>query len=224
MKLLKRILLSKSFRYRVFVYGLLIGICVCLQIEHLNLKEAQTTQARVYAKKVTHKINTIYEVVSELEWLPAMTETSVAPSDEVVGIEVCSYSPNKPYMDYRMITDTSSIQYQYIQTHMSVSEKGLLISEDDYIGVALGSVYGAIGTKYTVTTDTGNTFKIVKIDEKSDQHTTNGCYDQSGAIIEMVVDTDLMDSNVKYHGDYNVVSEFEGVIIKITQEEMNEKN
>lgn len=119
-----------------------------------------------------------------------------------------------------MITDTSSTQYQYIQANLKSIESGLLIFEDDYIGVALGSVYGDIGTKYTITTDTGNTFKIVKIDEKSDNHTTNGCYDQSGAIIEFVVDTYSMDSNAKYHGDYNVVSEFEGTIIKIEKEEI----
>lgn len=117
-----------------------------------------------------------------------------------------------------MINDTSSTQYQYIQAHMSVLENGLLISEDDYIGVALGSIYGEIGSKYTITTDTGNTFKVVKIDEKSDQHTTDGCFDKSGAIIEFVVNVDLMDSNAKFHGSYNVVSEFEGTIVKIEKE------
>jgi len=152
-----------------------------------------------------------------------MTEISLAPSDEVVGIEVCAYSPNKPYMDYRMITDTSSTQYQYIQAHMTVLESGLLISEDNYIGVALGSVYGEIGSKYTVTTDTGNVFKVVKIDEKSDLHTTAGCYDSSGAILEMVIDIDKASI---YHnegivmGDFNYVEQFNGTIIKIEIEKL----
>lgn len=67
MNLLKRILLSKELWYRVVGYGLLIGVCICLQVQSMNLKEAQTIQARVAAKKVTHQITTIYDAVSELE-------------------------------------------------------------------------------------------------------------------------------------------------------------
>lgn len=125
-------------------------------------------------------------------------------------------------MDYRSISSRTSAQWQYLY-YEDDSKKfdevnGLLIFDGEYIGVALGSVYGEIGSKYTITTDTGKTFKVVKIDEKSDQHTTNGCQDASGAIIEFVVDTSSMDSNAKFHGSYNVVSEFEGTIVKIEKE------
>ncbi|MDL2276589.1 hypothetical protein LJC02_02930 [Breznakia sp. OttesenSCG-928-G09] len=133
-------------------------------------------------------------------------------------MEVCYYSDWKPLEDYRDITDSTSPQYQFMYTNGSnqfVIQDGLLIFDNEYIGVALGSRYGAIGTKYKITTDTGKEFKVVKIDEKSDEHTSNGCQDSSGAIIEFVVDTETMSNEVMFHGTYNADEQFNGVIIKM---------
>jgi len=101
---------------------------------------------------------------------------------------------------------------------MIVQDDGLLKDKQGYVGVVLGSYYGEIGTKYEITTEQGKSFNVVKIDGKSDKHTTSGCQDQSGAIIEFVVDTERMNSEVMFHGTYNADKRFNGVIVKIIKE------
>ena len=189
-----------------------------LQDENVAYDKMETKLNRIIEERDETIKSLLVDTTLGNEWETASNENSLAPVEEFEEVEVCAYSPKKLWMDYRMITDESSSQYWYIQEHMSVQDNGLLLSADGYIGVALGSVYGEIGNKYTVTTNTGNIFKIVKIDEKADRHTTNGCYDSSGSMLEMVVDTNLMDENAKFHGDYDVVSEFNGTIIKILKE------
>lgn len=111
------------------------------------------------------------------------------------SINVCSSSNVKTYMSYRAITTRSSAQYQYIHNNMYVDqETGLLRNKEhpEYIGVALGSYYGKIGSMYEFTLDTGKVLKVVKVDAKSDNHTYNGCYHrQDGSVIELVIDTNI---------------------------------
>lgn len=138
-------------------------------------------------------------------------------------VYVCNVSSKKPFEDYRMITDVSSKQYQLINSNRTiVREDGLLIIDGEYIGVALGSAYGEIGSKYTMITDTGKEFKVIKVDEKSDNHTTNGCYDSKGAIVEFVVDMDKAmygHANAMRDGDFNSTEEFNGQVVQMYKEE-----
>ena len=61
---------------------------------------------------------------------------------------VCAYSSVKTYMDYKAITAKNSTQYKYIRDYMNIDSSGLLVDEDGFIGVALGSYYGVIGDRY----------------------------------------------------------------------------
>lgn len=139
---------------------------------------------------------------------------------ENVGVCVDN-SKVKNYMDYRVITATTSDQYRYIQAHTTVNEHGLLVTSDGYVGVAMGSIYGEIGSKYIVTTDTTQ-FKVVKVDEKSDEHTINGCYHSwNNSIIEFVIDTNLTQKSYSFGmqmGDFDYEEQFTGMIIKIEKE------
>lgn len=150
------------------------------------------------------------------------SESTVEVANNWKTLGACAYSSKKPYMDYRMITDQSSKQYQLIHSAMIVQDNGLLTTVDGYVGVALGSVYGDIGTRYRVTTDAGQVFYVIKIDEKSDEHTTNGCKDSSGAIIEFVIDIESASlsehSNAIYDGSFNSSEQFKGVITNIEME------
>lgn len=118
-------------------------------------------------------------------------------------IEACALGNTKSYMDYRAVTNTSSKQYWFIRNNMTVNTtNGFLYDDDGFIGVALGSFYGEIGSRYYFTLETGITLPVVKIDEKADKDTDiNGCYHLSdGSVIEFVIDSDIAN---EYYGYYN---------------------
>lgn len=132
----------------------------------------------------------------------------------------CSEGVNKSYMSYKMITDTTSNQYRYIKDHMTVNEKGFLVDSDNRIGIALGSYFGAIGSKFDIELENGTVLRVVKIEAKDDSHTNNGCeqkWDKS--VIEFVIDVNQAEKHFGTasngyinQGNYNNVDEFNGAI------------
>ena len=140
------------------------------------------------------------------------------------NVELCSSSSTKTYMDYRLIDDRTSRQYQYINENMTVDETtGLLHDEQGFIGVALGSYYGEIGTRYYFTLDSGIVLPLVKIEEKSDNHTVKGCYHASDkSVIEFVIDIKIAkeffkdkENNVIKTGNFNDDENFAGKILAV---------
>lgn len=143
---------------------------------------------------------------------------------ETEEIPSCSSSSTKTYMDYRKITSKGSTQYKYIQDYMTVDEEtGLLLDEDGFIGVALGSYYGSIGDRYYITLDSGVILPVVKIEEKANAETDNGCYHYSdNSVIEFVIDTDIAaeyfgraGNNLIRSGNFNNDDNFKGKITKV---------
>lgn len=131
----------------------------------------------------------------------------------------------KTYMDYRTITDKTSPQYNFIQTWgwsdnngfmRANGEKNLGIT-DDYYMIALGSYYGTeIGTKYRITTDTGNVFYGVLGDLKDNAHTNSTCqYSYNKDVVEFIVDTRVLRSDVRKMGSANVYMPLNGRIASI---------
>lgn len=142
------------------------------------------------------------------------------------SISVCSTSSVKTYMSYKSITTTSSAQYRYIHNNMYVdSETGLLRHKEhpEYIGVALGTYYGKVGSMYEFTLDTGKVLKVVKVDVKSDAHTYNGCYHrQDGSVIELVIDPVVAkkyygtgSNGYILNGNFNNSPDFYGKIVDV---------
>lgn len=156
-----------------------------------------------------------YENVGEPNIVPVVKEVEEPVKEERVNY-VCSDSSVKTYMDYRAITDKSSNQYRYIQAHMTVGADGFLYDEDGSIGVALGSHFGPIGSKWEIVLDTGITFKAVKIDEKADRHVYNGCqHKQDGSVIEFVIDSrkfEKASNGYVWQGNFNNNPDFKGKI------------
>jgi hypothetical protein len=140
---------------------------------------------------------------------------------KAVKIDVCNNSSTKTYMDYRAITNKKSKQYQFIQANMTADERGYLIDNEGYIGVALGSYFGNIGTRYRFILEGGIELKIIKVEAKADKHTNNGCeqkWDKS--VIEFVIDTQkaknyygIASNGYINSGNFNKV--FSGKIIEI---------
>lgn len=111
----------------------------------------------------------------------------------------------KTYMDYRMITDTSSKQWK-MQQSAYTDENGLR-KIDDYYCVALGSgISDKLGNKFKITFESGETIKVIAADQKADRHTdsTNTYMDLGNGrinIIEFIVHTEKMPSIVRTMGD-----------------------
>lgn len=133
-------------------------------------------------------------------------------------VSVCGVSSyKKNYMDYRAIS-TNSRQWSLMNSYTTLRSDGLLVTDDGFVAVALGSAYGSLGSKYRVTTSTGQVFKVIKIDEKSNAHTINGCVDSSNAMIEFIIDINKVRNaypQVTTSGDFNSLSTFNGTIVKI---------
>lgn len=149
--------------------------------------------------------------------------THVYNTYKVTYMKVISNSSVKSYMSYKAITSKSSNQYRYIKKYMSVNEKGLLVDSEGYIGVALGSAFGSIGSKFVFTLDTGIVLKVVKVEAKSDKHTYKGFYHRvDTSVIEFVVDTQkagkyygIGGNGLVVDGNFNNINEFKGKIESI---------
>lgn len=131
----------------------------------------------------------------------------------------------KTYMDYRCITDTSSPQYAYLKRwgwsdwdgFMRCDAETDLGITGDYYMIAMGSYYGTgIGTKYRITTDTGNVFYGVLVDCKADCDTDyTHRYSYNNDVIEFIVDTTRLDKTVKLFGSANVYMPLNGKVASV---------
>lgn len=153
----------------------------------------------------------------------------------------------KSFEDYGCINDKSSPNYQYLNKWCWIdydgfvrcdAEKDLGITAD-YYAVAMGSYYGTeIGTKYRITTNTGNVFYCVMCDQKDNRDTDithrYGIYNND--VIEFVVNSYLyrinesgtenkqylfnseniyLNSTIKQIGSANVYMPLNGSILQV---------
>ena len=126
-------------------------------------------------------------------------------------------------MDYRTITNTTSQQYQLIHSDSIVVGNDGLLYSGEYIGVALGSKFGKIGDKFLITLNTGEQFKAIKVDEKSDSHTVDGCHHSNdGSVVEFVINIRLAQQSYPLAitmGNFDYIDKFNGSVVKIEREE-----
>ncbi len=162
-------------------------------------------------------------------WFPQAEPLIVTVNQEQIEWQhACGTSSTKTYMDYRMITNRDSQQYKYIQNRME-ARNGLLYDTDGSIGVALGSWWGKIGSKWTVELSNGEVYDVVKIDEKADNHTINGCqHIGDGSVIEFVIDTHTVPNSwwggngLVWNGNFNNYHKFKGNIQRIGKKKIVE--
>ena len=122
----------------------------------------------------------------------------------------------KTWMDYRCITDKSSPQYKMVNNISNdwiytdsegflraIGENDLGIPEDYYV-IALGSYYGS------------NVFYGILGDQKADCHTNSTHqYASMNDVVEFIVDTKVLNKDVKRMGSANVYMPLNGNIVKI---------
>lgn len=137
----------------------------------------------------------------------------------------------KTYAYYTAVTDKTSAAYAVLnsETYKGVTyetytdeETGIRMVDGCYCA-ALGTYYGTEkGTKYRITLKSGETFKIILCDTKSNRHTDkkHQYAKKNKDIVEFYVDKDKIPDEV--NGNYNVLEQFNGPIAsieKITQVE-----
>lgn len=178
--------------------------------------------------------------------LSEIDETDNEPEEEIVEeeeaeliltpVDVLYDSSVKTCMDVGTITDRTSPQWEYLisldcielavdpdgveRLHVK-DESGLITVEDEYIGVALGSYFGDVGSKYIFELDTGIELKVVKVEKKDDVHTYDGFIQKwDKSVIEFPCDFSKMQDKIisneyPYNGNFNAADEFEGKIVHI---------
>lgn len=149
------------------------------------------------------------------------------------SVNVCAVGTSKSYMSYKAITDKSSVQYKYIQNNMKVDDTtGILYDDDGFIGVALGSYFGPIGSRFYITLDSGIILPVVKVEAKADKHTNNGCEQKwDGSVIEFVVDEKIAldyfgtrSNGYVLDGNFNNYELFKGDIVSIEKVTDSKRN
>lgn len=126
------------------------------------------------------------------------------------SLEVCSTSSFKSYMDYRMITDITSAQWQLQQLAVTVDGHRMI---DDYILVAMASTYGTVGDKLEITMESGTVIKVMLGDIKAG----TSCEHSDTSMIEFIVDVNYMDPLINVLGNYDI--KYPGKITRIVKGE-----
>lgn len=165
-------------------------------------------------------------VITEVQTISVASEAAyIKNEDEILEIPDIDNS-FKGFMDYRTISDTSSVQWD-LQQLAYTDENGMRKIGDDYC-IALGTYYAKnCGDRFEIVLDTGLTFTAIVGDIKADSHTDykNQYVPMGygfGNIIEFIVDNDKIHDDIWIYGDISQYKQFEGSITEIRLIERNE--
>ena len=141
-----------------------------------------------------------------------LLEARIEPTEQISSTRImkpCTDSTFKSYMDYRMITNTSSEQYK-LQQSAYTNEQGLR-EYKGFILVAVASRYGNVGDILAIDLEADSIYAIIG-DIKDKGH--DGCSsDRDGSMVEFIVDTQVIDPKIKSSGNFNDV--YQGKIERI---------
>lgn len=164
-------------------------------------------------KDLTNQVNEINELISEkTNWRIPTIKLGLCSSDKTWF---------KSFEPYQLVTDKTSPNWHLIHSDkIKVGEDGLLYTTDgqDYIGVAMGKVYGKVGDRFIIKFDNGNETRVIMLDEKGEGAVDNCYHATDGSMVEVLVDMDLMSKAyplVRLKGDFNYSDKFNGRIVGI---------
>ena len=130
-----------------------------------------------------------------------------------------SWGSKKTYMSYKAITNKSSKQYALQQIAVTDVNTGVRTVDGDYC-VAIGTGWGfSVGDKILVTLSNGKTFNAIVGDIKANAHTNsdNKTTSHDGSVVEFIVDISSLPDTARKMGSLNVLEQFSGGIVLITQ-------
>lgn len=196
---------------KVFVVSMMIAASLSMPLPYSEhnillpeMKPSATTDTTICADE------TETETPQKEEKVKKQKEVKKCLATENVSLPTQSDNSFKSYMDWRMITDNSSKQWE-MQQQAYTDENGLR-KIGDYYCVALGSgISDTLGTKFIATLDSGEKIKIIMAEQKSDRHTDESNRymprdDGSINLIEFIVQTERLPEIVTIMGDISYIS------------------
>lgn len=185
----------------------LIAVLICLVVITTIIGVDNETERR---KEIESAISNSTKETQQLESKPEKTViyvpnynngAEVTTPQVIQNITYQSYNiPNidtsfMAYMDYRCITDETTIQWE-MQQQAYTDENGFRKIGEDYC-IALGSYYTnyECGIRFKITLDNGYSFTGIIADLKDDRHTdkeTHSYIKRNGNVIEYIIDDNVM--------------------------------
>ncbi|MGN0620585.1 MAG: hypothetical protein ACI4I9_01855 [Porcipelethomonas sp.] len=177
----------------------------------------QTEDEQEVFEECTEELIEDREECEECEEEYTETDESVSSAGLFGGIDTSF----KAYMDYRCITDTSSVQYE-LQQQAYTDERGFRRIGDDYCAALGTGITDGCGERFLITLDSGSSFTVIVSDVKADCDTDSTCcyvprYDGSGNVVEFIIDSDAADSDMLYSGNAGYYSDLSGNIESIVK-------
>lgn len=128
-------------------------------------------------------------------------EDGMTSSMSYEQVEVCDPTATwKSWMPYQAITYQPSDQYQQLQLHGIATDHYYgFITLDGYLMVAMGEMYGPIGTKYLISFSGGTSVDVIIAEFKHEGCTSS----RDGSMIEFLVDTEKIPESIKKSGNFN---------------------
>lgn len=133
--------------------------------------------------------------------IQAVIEQQEESEEEPVYLAVPeAATAQKTYMDYRTITNVSSVQYQ-LQQLAETDENGFRKIDGMYL-VAMGTYYSDhAGAMFRITLENGTVFDVIMGDVKDDADTDAMNQHRNGNVVEFIVDTDQLHEDARLMGD-----------------------
>lgn len=131
------------------------------------------------------------------------TSDSSEPEQNYVVYDAPVTSGFKSYMDYRTITDETSLQYVLQNEYAYTGNYGIRMVDDRYC-IALGSYFTSdIGQYVDLILENGIVIPCVLSDQKADVHTdeNNMVTVHSDCLTEFIIAVDCLDDTVELYGD-----------------------
>ena len=219
---------------RIISKGLLVGMVVSTVAPFWgkkNIPAQEQKNIKPITAKVTHSFKTKIEkekYIKEQEE-KRIAEEAIKAAQNVkkinyVDMDTPSNNSFKSYMDYRTLSVYSEQGKMQAQSYTD-GLTGIIIYDGRYC-VAVGSGYThTLGTYIDLIMENGSIIKCIVADAKSDEHTdtTTRRQNANGSIVEFIVDTKVIDGNVRLMGNFSYLCEdFSGEIKYIRIYDMEE--
>lgn len=158
-------------------------------------------------------------IVKDKEKTEESTDENVDPTSKYVSYETYDAPENsgfKSFMDYRTITNTDSKQHRLQQYYAETGEYGIRMADSRYI-VAIGTYFTSdVGQYFDIILENGTVIPCILGDQKADVDTdsNNIITKHNGCMSEFIVDSNMLNDDVKFYGDMSYCSNDWGSPIK----------
>ena len=179
-------------------------------VTKVNIRKEPNTESEIlgtleFNEKIEYQLHNNKWVKFDYNGIPAYVYKNYI-SDTYNQYKEYSVPENdgfKSYMSYKAITNKSSKQYKLQKNHAYTNNSGIRMANNRYC-IALGTAFNApVGTYVDLLLKNGTIISCVVAEIKSDQHTNsdNIVTSHNGCITEFLVDTDILNNNIKRGGD-----------------------